>query len=67
LKIVGMVENLKDGSVHGIAQGFESDVELFVLFLMQTGSPQCRIDRCQIIKRENIAKILYTEFSIKRK
>eukprot|EP01116_Phalansterium_solitarium_P003760 TRINITY_DN14581_c0_g1_i1.p2 TRINITY_DN14581_c0_g1~~TRINITY_DN14581_c0_g1_i1.p2 ORF type:complete len:105 (+),score=14.75 TRINITY_DN14581_c0_g1_i1:154-468(+) len=48
LGLAGWVCNCGDGSVAGVAEGPKADLEIFKKFLCEEGSPNSKIERCEI-------------------
>ncbi|CAI8046809.1 Acylphosphatase-2 [Geodia barretti] len=66
--LVGWVKNTDKsrGTVVGVVQGAESQVELMKTWLRETGSPRSHIDRCEFSKEGPVTRTQYHSFTIKR-
>ena len=61
LDIVGTVQNLKDGSVHIVAQGEDENLEKYIV-LLKKGSTFSRVDNLEMKERDELGK--YSLFNI---
>ncbi|XP_073948934.1 acylphosphatase-2 [Choristoneura fumiferana] len=63
--IVGWVKNSKNGTIVGKIQGVKTTMDQMVDWLSTTGSPGCKIDKCDLTNKEYLARLDYTNFSIR--
>ncbi|XP_019864627.1 acylphosphatase-2 [Aethina tumida] len=65
LGLAGWVKNTKKGTIQGKIQGFRSRVEQMIIWLSNTGSPGCQIERCDLSNWQNSSKFDFKGFSIR--
>ncbi|CAH1101316.1 unnamed protein product [Psylliodes chrysocephalus] len=65
LVISGWIKNTKKGTIQGKLQGQRSKVEHLVMWLSNTGSPGCQIERCDLSNWQTLAKPDYKGFQIR--
>ncbi|KAK9507998.1 hypothetical protein O3M35_007752 [Rhynocoris fuscipes] len=65
LGLGGWVKNSKRGTILGKIQGSKLNVEKMIQWLSQTGSPGCRIERCELRDFEYLARQDFRGFSIR--
>ncbi|XP_065564724.1 acylphosphatase-2-like [Artemia franciscana] len=63
--IGGWIKNTKKGTIVGKIQGEKAKVDELVNWLSHTGSPGCRIDRCELSKWEYLRRPDFKGFSIR--
>nr|XP_037870580.1 acylphosphatase-2 isoform X2 [Bombyx mori] len=65
LGIGGWVKNTKKGTIVGKLQGTKAQLDHMINWLSTTGSPGCKIEKCDLTNWEYVARIAYTDFSIR--
>ncbi|XP_067009446.2 acylphosphatase-2 [Anabrus simplex] len=65
LNIGGWVKNSRTGTIVGKMQGNRSNIERMVQWLSKSGSPGCKIDRCEFRNWEFLARQDFKGFSIR--
>ncbi|XP_073979645.1 acylphosphatase-2 isoform X2 [Rhodnius prolixus] len=65
LGLGGWVKNSKRGTILGKIQGPKAGVEQMISWLSQTGSPGCKIERCELRDFEYLARQDFRGFSIR--
>ena len=60
------MQNTPEGTVVGVAQGFEDDVEQLKSWLTTVGSPKSRIDRAEFTEEREINTCEFEEFDVRR-
>ncbi|KAG6449376.1 acylphosphatase-2-like [Manduca sexta] len=65
LGIGGWVKNSKKGTIVGKIQGTKAQLDQMIEWLKTTGSPGCKIEKCELTNWEYVAKIAYTDFSVR--
>ncbi|XP_076251633.1 acylphosphatase-2-like [Rhynchophorus ferrugineus] len=63
--VMGWIKNTKKGTIAGKLQGKKSRVEQIIYWLSNTGSPGCKVERCDLMNWQMLAKPDYTNFSIR--
>ncbi|XP_022916158.1 acylphosphatase-2 [Onthophagus taurus] len=65
LSLSGWVKNTKKGTIVGKVQGPRGNIEQMIVWLTNTGSPGCTIERCELTNWENLARPEFKDFSIR--
>ncbi|CAH0702238.1 unnamed protein product [Spodoptera exigua] len=65
LGVGGWVKNSKKGTIVGKIQGTKAQLDHMIDWLSTTGSPGCKIEKCDLTNWEYVAKIAYTDFTIR--
>ncbi|XP_014273317.1 acylphosphatase-2 [Halyomorpha halys] len=65
LELGGWVKNSRRGTIVGKIQGTKPKVEEMVAWLSRTGSPGCKIERCELRDFEYLARQDFRGFSIR--
>ncbi|XP_050441105.1 acylphosphatase-2 [Adelges cooleyi] len=65
LNIVGWVKNSKRGTIMGKMQGPKSNVEAMIAWLSNEGSPGSKVERCDLMNFEYLARKEFNGFSIR--
>uniref|UniRef100_A0A023F9J7 acylphosphatase n=1 Tax=Triatoma infestans TaxID=30076 RepID=A0A023F9J7_TRIIF len=65
LGLGGWVKNSKRGTILGKIQGSKANVEKMISWLSQTGSPGCKIERCELRDFEYLARQDFRGFTIR--
>ncbi|XP_059475920.1 acylphosphatase-2 [Neocloeon triangulifer] len=65
LGIGGWVKNSKKGSIVGKMQGDKIRVDQMIEWLSKTGSPGCKIERCDVANWEFLSRQEFRNFSIR--
>ncbi|XP_063822802.1 acylphosphatase-1 [Ostrinia nubilalis] len=63
--ITGWVKNSKKGTIVGKIQGNKSVLDHMIEWLKTTGSPGCKIEKCELTNWEYLARLDYTDFGIR--
>jgi len=66
LKLTGWVMNTPKGTVVGEANGPQSSIKEFKIWLKNTGSPKSRIDKTEFKPTTLVEDKIFTDFSIRR-
>ncbi|XP_072939234.1 acylphosphatase-2-like [Epargyreus clarus] len=65
LGIGGWVKNSKKGTIVGKLEGIKSQLDQMIDWLSTTGSPGCKIEKCDLTNWAYTTRIAYTNFSIR--
>ncbi|KAE8751916.1 hypothetical protein FOCC_FOCC001393 [Frankliniella occidentalis] len=65
LGLSGWVKNSKKGTILGKMQGEKRYVEQMISWLSKTGSPGCRIERCDLSNLEYLRRLEFRGFTIR--
>ncbi|CAK1540736.1 unnamed protein product [Leptosia nina] len=65
LRIGGWVKNTKNGTIVGRIQGTRENLDKMIDWLSTKGSPDSKIERCQLSNFEYIARLAFNNFSIR--
>ncbi|XP_013196669.2 acylphosphatase-1 [Amyelois transitella] len=65
LGLGGWVKNSKKGTIVGKIQGNKAAMDHMIDWLSTTGSPGCKIEKCDLLKVEHLLRSDYTDFSIR--
>ncbi|PSN55596.1 Acylphosphatase-2 [Blattella germanica] len=66
LGLLGWCMNTDQGTVLGCIEGPEDKVEEMKNWLRNVGSPKSTIDKAEFTREENIEKVSFTKFNIRR-
>mmetsp|Transcript_17331 Transcript_17331/g.18070 ORF Transcript_17331/g.18070 Transcript_17331/m.18070 type:complete len:97 (-) Transcript_17331:39-329(-) len=66
LGLKGWVQNTEQGTVIGVAQGPEEDIEQLKVWLATVGSPKSRIDKLEIENEQEIESCEFEDFTVRR-
>ncbi|CAK1600662.1 unnamed protein product [Parnassius mnemosyne] len=65
LGITGWVKNTKKGTIVGKLQGRKAELDQMIDWLTNTGSPGCKIERCELSNWVYLTRFDYNDFSIR--
>ncbi|OWR50659.1 hypothetical protein KGM_202798 [Danaus plexippus plexippus] len=65
LRICGWIKNTKNGTIVGKIQGTKPHVDQMIDWLSKTGSPGCKIQRCDLTNWQYLSRLDYNNFSIR--
>ncbi|KAG7306223.1 hypothetical protein JYU34_008826 [Plutella xylostella] len=65
LGLGGWVKNSKSGTIVGKMQGLKGPLDHMIDWLQTTGSPGCKIERCELTNWQHLARLDYNTFSIR--
>ncbi|XP_068632842.1 acylphosphatase-2 [Battus philenor] len=65
LGITGWVKNTKKGTIVGKIQGLKANLDQMIEWLSHTGSPGCKIEKCELANWVYLTGFDYRDFSIR--
>ncbi|KAJ8721283.1 hypothetical protein PYW07_002058 [Mythimna separata] len=65
LRVGGWVKNSKKGTIVGKMEGTKAQLDHMINWLSTTGSPDSKIEKCDLTNWQYVTKIAYTDFTIR--
>ncbi|XP_038214820.1 acylphosphatase-2 [Zerene cesonia] len=65
LGIGGWVKNTKKGTIVGRIQGTKESLDKMIDWLSTKGSPDCKIERCDLSNFDYVARLAFNNFSVR--